>query len=178
MSGPIENQASLCSATKERGDRARQKSHRVRSLSCFLSVQTITFAARSSSTWLRSIPASRKISSVCSPSFGGTRHILAGVSENRAPGFTARTPAGGRVIVNREALVLDDFRICQQRLVVVDGTAWDVGGFEHRQPFGGVLFWEQFREPAHQIAAALGAFSAIRRLRPPFGMPDRFGQSL
>src|SRR5882724_1216089 len=57
---------------------------------------TITLAARNSSTWLRSISASRRISSVCSPSLGGTRHIFIGVSVNRAPGFTVRTvPALG-----------------------------------------------------------------------------------
>src|ERR1700693_1898204 len=51
------------------------------------------------------------------------------------------------MIVNREAFVLDDFRILQQSFVVVHRSARDVGRLEHREPFGGVLLGEELRKP-------------------------------
>ena len=56
----------------------------------------MTLPARSSSICVRSMPASRSTSSVCSPNFGGTRKSFAGVSLKRGPGVTVRIlPATG-----------------------------------------------------------------------------------
>src|ERR1700731_2524463 len=99
-------------------------------------------------------------------------HFHWGFREASAGAHRAHLACGG-MIVNREAFVLDDFRILQQRFVVVNRAAWDVGSLEHWEPFGGILFGEKLSETAHEVAPALGT---ICSLRPKFGMPYRFGQ--
>src|SRR5579862_414438 len=93
-----------------------------------------------------------------------------GARESRGRSYRANT-SGPRVLIFEEGLVRDELRIIPNRVVVVDRSAWYVGGLDTLEPVRRRLRREQrdqaFDRSPHPLRPRLVALK-------PFRMTDRF----